>query len=151
MKTVTHLTRHKVRLCYKSLNSPCLLIPIVLFSPLSSLYLTPPLPQYHALLSFIKSTCNLQDSPPFSVSPYLTLSLFTSLSHFTSWFQWRMTPLKTSQHDGVTNCSNGLGKFQTDSHPSSISPFSHPHLSPQDYLGERNLEWPVSPNRPGDI
>ncbi len=87
----------------------------------------------------------------FSVSPYLTLSLFTSLSYFISWFQWRMRPLKTSQRDGVTNCSNRLGKFQTDSHPSSISPFSHPHLSPRDYLGERNLEWPVSPNRPGDI
>lgn len=141
MKIVTQLTRHDGRLFYKSLNSPGQLIPIVLFSPLSSHY---PPPQSHDLLPFIKSTAP-------TLSPYLTLSLFTSLSYFTSWFQWRITPLKTSQQDGVTNCSNGLGKFQTDSHPSSISPFSRPHLSPQDYLGERNLEWPVSPNRPGDI
>ncbi|TNM87051.1 hypothetical protein fugu_007281 [Takifugu bimaculatus] len=89
------------------------------------------------LLPFIPSTADLYHSF-ISASHNLDCFLLLSLSQFTIVFQFGMAPL-------VSLCSELLRwrkkKFQTDLPP----PIPLSHLSPADYLRDRNLEWSVSP------
>lgn len=113
IKDVT--TRHAVRLPFRW---SCRLI--VLY------FLKDPTPPLQTLVAFWPSSNRQQTAlnpslppPPLPLYPLMSLFLFFLL------IPVKNDAAKTSQPDGVSSSSNGLGKFQTDSHPSI-----HPsHLS----------------------
>lgn len=113
-------------------------------SILSSHYLIPP-----PLMAFcpLSNQQVIYSTHTISVSHNLTVSLFSFISHFTIWFLWRMTPPKTSQHDGVTSSSSRLEKFQRDPSLLSFIP-----IVPRWIISGTGMQSGLSPqNRPEDI